>query len=140
MKRLGRAGGLSYQSGMRGFARLRAAGVVPVLALVAALLAALVGGLAPRALPASSLDPALATYLAMGGKLADLCGGAAGGHGDAWCPCCDACHLLAAPAPAGVARQIRFRAAVAAAVSAAPAGPAARLRPCGSRAPPGGVA
>ncbi len=122
---------------MRGFARLRSAGVV--LALVAAL----VGWLAPRAMPAAPADPALAAYLAMGGKLADLCGGGPGGHGDAWCPCCDACHLLAAPpapAPDGAGRRIRFFAAVVAAAWEAPAGPAARLRPCGARAPPGGAA
>lgn len=64
-----------------------------------ALALALVAAAAPRPADAAPTDPALAAFLAMGGRLSDLCGDPAmpGPHADH--RHCDGCRVLAALVP-----------------------------------------
>jgi hypothetical protein len=124
-----------YQRRMRRLSLSRSGGIVLVLVL-------LVAALGGRMAPATPSDPALAAYVAMGGSLADLCGGHGGLDGQGGSGHCDGCGLVGAatvPEPCAAGRPERVEAASAAAGHALPL-PAAARRPWASRAPPAGAA
>ena len=106
--------------------RAVAALLVPLL-LVAALFAGRTGAAAP--------DPALATFLALGGHLSDICGGGGQPHAG---PHCDACAPAPAvlPTPPATSQPLRLAALAADATTPGAASPARHRRPWTPRAPP----